>query len=438
MELQLGCAKIDITPTKPIPLAGFAARNNEPFSDVRDPIYVRALLFRQLEQDGRHRYALVVSADLIWWGTDRMSDIRRTLEQRYGIPPERVVMNGTHSHSGPQTSFRFHRLLGQADEEYVSFLEQRLYEAVERARADLEPIRIATGKGECRIGINRRKAAGRGFKFVGLNPEGPIDHEVNVARFTTETGKTKAVLLPYACHPVITMDNAVSSEFPGAAAESLERELGEGAVCAFLQGCCGDINIYKALAGPELTNDRDIIRHFGNCLAQSVRDVLGGPMTGRKPVPLAGVSETIKLPLQPLPDMEQLSELAGKGESPYDEWAKEMIRSYPARPDRMTLELNRLDIADGLSLLAMNAEVVVEYGLHVKRASNGNVWPVPYSNGMIGYVPTDAQIREGGYEPDTSTYYFHMPSRFAEGIEPLIRDKLGGLAAVLPTSEGSE
>lgn len=424
MNLEIGCAKVDITPQQAVPLAGFAVRNNEPYAGIRSRIYLRALYLRQRDEKGNMRNALIVSADLLWWGSDRMPHIRRALHERWGLRPEAIVLNGTHSHSGPQASFRFHRLLGRADAGYVEELERKLLEAVALAEAIAEPVRIERGSGQSAIGVQRRKYAD-GKVFGGPNPDGPMDREVSVVRFLGESGATKAAIVHYACHPVTTSENFVSSEFSGKAMETLERRLGGGAVCLYLQGTCGDINIFKTSAPPELTDDYEIIDYFGTRLADTVGEVLAGPMTPLAPKPLGGEAWSVPLALKPSETREQLEAIAAKGESPYDEWAVEMLgRPDGERPDRLVLEMSRLDVAEGLSLLAMNAEVVVEYGLFVKRLTGGQVLPVPYSNGMLGYVPTKEQIRHGGYEPVLSTYYFHMPGRFDESIEETLRANL--------------
>ncbi|PYI55093.1 neutral/alkaline non-lysosomal ceramidase N-terminal domain-containing protein [Paenibacillus flagellatus] len=432
MNLEIGCAKVDITPSKPVPLAGFAVRQNEPFEGIRSKLYARALYLRQREADGTVRRALVVSADLLWWGSDRMPKLYRELKEKRGLEPEAVILNATHSHSGPQASFAFHRLLGQADPAYVDELERRLLEAVAEAEANAEPVTIERGEGESRIGVQRRRYAD-GKVVGGHDPEGVMDPEVTVVRFTTASGRTKAVVAHYACHPVTTSRNFVSSEFTGRAMETLERKLGDGAVCLFLQGACGDINIFKESAPPHIEDDYGIVDYFGDKLAETVAGVLERPMRKLEPVRLAGRSCGVPLALKRLETKEELEAIAAKGAPPYDEWAVEMLRRLDERPTRLTLEMNALDIADGLALLAMNAEVVVEYGLYVKKLSDGTVLPVPYSNGMIGYVPTRMQIGCGGYEPVESTYYFHMPGRFDESVEESMRR---GLEAMIGRSGG--
>ncbi|MDF2713918.1 MAG: hypothetical protein K0R28_843 [Paenibacillus sp.] len=423
MNLELGCAKVDITPEKAVPLAGFAVRQNKPYEGVRSRIYLRALYLRQRQDDGSVRNAVIVSADLLWWGSDRMPHIKTMLREKWGLEPESIVLNGTHSHSGPQTSFLFHRLLGKADAEYVNFLERKLVEAIAAAEANAEPVTIERGSASSYIGVQRRKY-GEGRILGGPNTEGPMDPEVSVVRFRSGSGGTKAVVVHYACHPVTTSENYVSSEFSGKAMETLEQSLGGDAVYLFLQGACGDINIFTSSAPADLTDDYEIIDYFGGQLADTVTDVLNSKMERIRPVRLHGEACSLPLPLKPLETREQLEIIAAKGEAPYDEWAVEMLGKLDERPTSLILEMNRIDIAEGLSLLTMNAEVVVEYGLLIKQLSGGAVLPVPYTNGMIGYVPTKAQIAYGGYEPVLSTYYFHMPGRFDESIDGTLRDKL--------------
>lgn len=423
MILEIGSAKVDITPETPIPLAGFAARGNAPYEGVQSRIYLRALYMRQLEEDGSVRNALLVSADLLWWGSDRVPGLLAKLKERWGLEKEAVVLHGTHSHSGPQTSFGFHRLLGAADAGYIGDLEDKLMEAVEAAAANTERVTIERGASESRIGVQRRSYV-NGKAFGGEYPEGVMDPELSVIRFRTSAGSDKAVIVHYACHPVTTNLNYVSSEFSGTAAEEIERRLGNGALCLYLQGTCGDINIFKSSAPAGMTDDYEQIRYFGTQLADAISTVLDAEMAHLEPVLLHGRSYSLPLSLKPLETMEELQAIADRGEPPYDEWAVEMLNRGEGRAKELDLELSRLDIADGFSILTMNAEVVVEYGLYIKEKSSGSIWPVPYSNGMIGYVPTREQIRCGGYEPLLSTYYFYMPGRFEESIENTVRGKL--------------
>ncbi|WP_127586102.1 hypothetical protein [Paenibacillus koleovorans] len=425
MELQVGCAKVKITPEQAVPLSGFAVRNNLPYERVRSDIHLRVVLLRQSNGFGEPKQALIVSADLLWWGSDRMETIRRTLKERWGLKPETIILNATHSHSGPQSSFRFHRLLGRADADYVDQLEAKLYAAVEEAASNLEPVTVERGQGSCSIGVQRRKYVD-GKVFGGAFEDGIADPNVTVVRFVKGSGAAKALFVHYTCHPVTTSANELSSEFTGHAMEQLESEM-DGTVCLFLQGCCADINIYREQAPAEWSGFQ-AIAFFGDRLAVSVRDVLQGPMKPLAPMRLSGNRLVVPLALRPLASREKLETIAGAGESPYDEWAEEMLRKGDSRVSKLPLEVVRLDVAEGLQLLAMNAEVVVEYGLYAKALSP-NVLPMGYSNGMIGYVPMEYQLRLNGYEADSSTYYFHMPAMLEPAIEADVKAAIAALVA---------
>ncbi|MDF2723464.1 MAG: hypothetical protein K0Q59_3139 [Paenibacillus sp.] len=418
---QLGTAKIEITPPTPVPLAGFAARNElGSFQGVTRPLYARIFFFQTKEEDGTIRSGLVVAADLIWWGSERMPALRRAISERWGVAESAIVLNASHTHSGPMPSDRFTALLGAHDADYIQYLEGRLLEGIEQACAGLEPVRMEQGKGSCQIGVHRRRGG-----VMRANPDGPRDEEVNVIRYVRTDGTVKAVMVHYACHPVTARENYVSSEFPGAAMGAVEDALGGQAVAAFLQGCCGDINPY--LEGKFCFGDDSNVGRLGRLLADEVAAILNRPMVPLTPSPIVSNRVELELPLQKLPEMSDLLEKKGQDDV-YGQWSRLLLEHPERLKPELALELTCLRVADGLAFLAMNGEVVVEYGLFLKRHFQGTVLPLPYSNGMIGYIPTKLQIAEGGYESVVSCYYFGMPASFDPSIEEKIKQAFAGLS----------
>ena len=413
LDLRLGVAKIDITPLRPLPLAGFARRQGH-FEGISHPLYARVFFFEQAEASGRRRRALVVSADLIWWGPERMPGLLRRLRERWGFEEPAVILHATHTHSGPQTSSRFVSLLGSPDQDYLELMEARLLPAIERAAENVEVVTVERGRGACHIGINRCTLIDG--KIVGTpNPDGPVDPEVNVVRFQTQSGRTKALLVHYTCHPTTTDARFVSAEFPGVAMQQVEQELGDGVVAAYLQGCCGDIRPALVREGAFYYGDREV-RALGSTLAKEILAILQRPMQVLPARPLAGRAATVLLPFQALPT---IAELEAKRQQPgiAGAWSRLLLADAGRIQPTIPLKLVALDLADGLSLLAMDGEVTVEYGLFVKAHSGGRVLPMGYSNGMIGYVPTARQVAEGGYEAAGSCPYFGLPAPFAPALE---------------------
>lgn len=421
-KLSLGVSKVNICPPHPVQLAGFAARRGlGTYEQIKRPIYARVFFFRSEDEDGAARTAVVVSADLIWWGSDRAAALKERIRKRWGVPETAILLHGTHSHSGPQTSARFTTYLGESDPEYLKFLEDAVLEGIGTAACSLDEVAVEKGSGLFALGINRRNIA-----RTPPDP-GPADHQLSVVRFRTREGKTKGLLVHYACHPVITRENVLSCEFPGVAMEEIENRLGGEAVAAYLQGTCGDVN--PSRDGRVWRGTDDDVARAGLALADAAMSVLGGPLQPLPPAALRSHSAVVPLPLQPLPPVEELEKRADDP-GVVGEWSRRMLAEYKRLQPFIGLELTRLTVAEGLSLLAMNAEVVVEYGLFVKGLSAGETLPVGYTNGMFGYIPTARQIAEGGYESIDSTVYFAMPAPFAPEVETVVRNALAGMLEV--------
>jgi len=156
MPLQAGAARIDITP----PLGSELQGHFEPrVSDaVHDPLYAKAIVL----DDGERRIAIVI-ADLIALLGSEVEPAKAIVSERCGIPPERVLIAGTHTHSGPVTM----DVLNSAKPlDYLRDLPHKLADSVIQACATLQPAvaggvrgrvpgRSSTGAGTCATGRSR-------------------------------------------------------------------------------------------------------------------------------------------------------------------------------------------------------------------------------------------------------------------------------------------
>ena len=217
--LWLGTAKIDITPSKPVPLAGFAHRLGN-FTAVADRLYAKVWYFRYYKEQGAYCDALLVQGDLLYWGPDYTDPVIGEIAMQYGIAQEAILFHGTHTHSGPQTDGRLLPMSTAADREYMEWMLSQVLAGVERASRNLEPVTIGKGNGLCSIGINRRRKVD-GKITMSPNPEGPTDPEVMVLQFKTDAAKIKGVMVHYTCHPTTTDSTLVSAEYCGVAAEQI-------------------------------------------------------------------------------------------------------------------------------------------------------------------------------------------------------------------------
>lgn len=423
--IMAGAARVDITPDWPLALAGFAARKGLS-QGIAQPLHLRVVLL-----ETQHSRALIASADLLHWPPERVMSLKLMLRERFAVPPEAVVLAATHTHSGPQTSRIFAPSLGAPDERFRKMLEDKLTQAVDAAEQDMEPVQVFRTSSECRLGVNRRKLV-NGLVEHAPNPDGPMDNTVTAIEFRGQHGSTKASLVHYTCHPVISQDNLVSGEFPGVAMTELERD--HGGVFLYLQGFCGDINP-RVIEGGRFVraHDEEVVRR-GNELANAVRTATRGPAQELAISGLRGDLRTVELPFQHLPSVDELRALASEP-GILGEWSHALLANPQLVRPAISLQLQRVDLARGLSLLTADGEAVVEYSSYIRQLSRECALPVGYSNGFIGYVPTSRQIAEGGYEANESNFYMLLPSPYVPEIEERVKQTINSL---LTTDNGQE
>jgi hypothetical protein len=421
--LAVGAATRDITPDWPISLAGFASRTHLS-EGARHPIHVRVIVLESTDDDGAKQRIVIAGGDFLNWGAQQAPRLRQELADLAGTTSDHVLLAATHSHSGPQTSFGVASGVGVADQRFIDLLDERTREAARAALESIEPVAVHRGQSTFPLGMFRRVPRDGGEVAHTLTKQGPVDHRLTAVRFMTPDGRVKAVLVHYTCHPVIVAEHYISPEYTGFAMSRIEQVAETTSL--YLQGFCGDIN-------PDWTGkqefrrgaDEDVQRVGGDMadlvLAQftTAGDVLD-------PVSLTAEETTVDLPFQQLPDEGTLR--AGLDEpGVVGEWSQMMLDHPEKLVPTIPLVMQRLDLAQGLSLLTLNGEISVEYGLKLRERTNDTVLPVGYSNGMIGYVTTAQQIIEGGYEPVESTRYYGLPAPFATEIEALITSRISDL-----------
>jgi len=93
---QAGAASVDITPSQSIWMGGYAARTH-PSEGVRQHIFAKALALK----DETGAVTVLVTSDLLGFPGDVSATIFNFVQQRFGLPRERVVLNSSHDHSAP-------------------------------------------------------------------------------------------------------------------------------------------------------------------------------------------------------------------------------------------------------------------------------------------------------------------------------------------------
>jgi hypothetical protein len=236
-SFSAGFAKTNITPEWPVPMSGYGDRKGLS-KGVHDSLYVRTTAF----SDGTNK-ALIISVEVIGLSHAFWKEVTDNIEKQFGIKKEYVMLAAVHNHSGPVTRV-YNEDSSEAVVKYVEVLKSKIIEASGNALNSLEPANIGTGKGVCKMNINRRASNGKGKTTLGRNPYAPCDHEVGVMKVSDKSGNAKGIMINWPCHAVVLGQNnyLITSDWPGAASKYVEDKFKNGLVSQITVGASGDIN----------------------------------------------------------------------------------------------------------------------------------------------------------------------------------------------------
>src|SRR5206468_2747918 len=101
-------------------------------------------------------------------------------------------------------------------------------------------------------------------------------------------------------------------------------------------------------------------------------------------------------------------------------WLARLDRGEKA-PDSLYYPISAWQFGDELALVFLPGEVVVDYSLRLKRELDPQrLWVSAYANYVPCYIPSRRILSEGGYEAESSLWYYDRPARLASEAEELI------------------
>ncbi len=348
--LQAGAAKVDVTPSESVTMRGFAPRQS---TGVHSHLYVRALVL----DNGETRLAILSWDKLVPYdlpqGFEEIAAIRDEINRRIGIPPENILINVIHTHSGCEGPF-----------------EEASIEAVSKAWESRREARIGIGSRMIYgIGSNRRLPDGTGLWNCNQpNPESVMDNECGIIRVEDYDRKIIAVVANYSAHPtVLDGDNTLlSGDYAGLGMAEVEKNLGDDCVALFLQGCAGDTGTHTFRRKRSIPEAERLGRKLSGEVLSILKhiDVVSRPR-------LSGKKRFIKLPQKTQQQMERPTIPPISGKSIKD-------------------EIQVLIIDDCAIVSVGSMEAYVDIGLKIKEASRfKHTFTVAYSNGpWLGYLPS--------------------------------------------------
>ena len=395
VTLRVGVAASDITP-------GTDVRNwvtGRAYGEVLDPLVVQVLTL----DDGQTKAALV-RWDLTDVSESSRDEVRRAIEAATGIPGANVMINASHTHSGPWSPVYRDGYRGKERDNWwavrymppqndfppfrawMGKLLESTVDATKRALAGARPAAMSIGRvSVAEYLYNRRpRAPGWGLAdpksvrtVAASSPDwnaavlqggatfGPMDRTLALLWLRAEGGGNLATVFHASCHSVSIYPSnpGISADWPGPASRAMSAAFGgEG---FFLQGASGDITPWRR--GPQA------VAEMAEAFARKAREA-EKLAVGLRPMPIRVARADVDLPLTP-----------------------DAIKRTGT--PKVTAEVQVL-VCGPLAFVALPGEPLTDLGTHIREDS-----PFPqtlvlgYSNGMgVHYVGMPGEKARGGYE----------------------------------------
>ncbi len=401
---RAGVAKADITPPPGLPMYGFLDRlkDRKLSTGTLDPLYARVLVL----QVGEKRLALVTLDLGRTFRESELAHLSQQLKASVGI--SFLIVTASHTHSGPN-------VLDEEPDDHRQTWEAtaigKISAAIAEASRHLVDARVGTGRGEVYIGYNRRQVQPDGtvkmlWTNPGKQPTASLDPSVFVMRIDGTEGKPLAILVNYACHPVVLgPDNLnYSADFVAVMTDTVEKAFDRTPLCLFLQGADGDINPYYAttpLSDGAVAKRDWSGRQLGEEAVRVAKAIHTDP--ARDPA-IDFADDVMHFQLRWPAKKFREGLLKTYGPHVFEDHADLMAEDPP--PDHFELHVTTVLLNKRIALVGMPGEPFVNFQINWRDRC-----PVPdalflgYANGYFDYFPTIDAAAQGGYGAgDSNTY----------------------------------
>ena len=404
--------KVDISPNTPKQLLGYGARLS---TGIHDRIYHRIIAL----DDGTTQFFLV-SSDICEVSPSEYDHVAAILQKKLGISPVNFWWSVTHTHSAPEVGvpglnevFLGDRYKHAVDTAYTSFIEQTLINGIMEAREKLEPARLGVGWGFSQANINRRAVDVDGKASLGLNPDGPVDRRIGLIRLEKKDGSLLALIANYPIHGTVLGPDQleISGDVLGVVSEYAEQKTGVPVL--FINGAAGNLApIYSVYPNPE----KGHLGQFRVLLGDKILDANKKILSTSDSVKLFTGTLTIESPRKV--NLNWSSDLVN-----YTTTTKNGI-------NMVKLPLRFLKINNDVAIWSAPLELFCEISNEVRDRS-----PFPftfyygYTNGSLGYLPSEEEWKYEGYEVEVSPFVQAMARHLTEAVVGYLQGEMRSTGA---------
>lgn len=431
-EWKAGVARVVITPGESMWMAGYGSRDHASEGKMHD-LWAKALAL----EDGGGKRCILITTDLCAIPKDLSDRIRDQLKINNNLSREQIIINCSHTHSGPVIEnsltniYPLDAVETKKVKKYTEELEKKIVALASAAFKSLESVDVFSENGSARFQVNRRNNNEPSLLFQ-LELKGPNDYAVPVIKVANKSGKIIAVAFGYACHNTVLNGYEWSGDYAGFAQIELEK-MYPGTTALFFQGAGADQNPLPRRTIP-------LAKQYGKELAYAVESVLTNTMRKLSPSLMMAYTE-VQLPLNNPPSKEDLITMSNDSLGYKQRSAnfilnkmkkgEKLIRSYP-------YPILVWKLGDQ-PMVALGGEVVVHYAIEIKKMFGPKTFVLGYSNDVMAYIPSVTILRESNDKSDGYAFYdpvnkssiayegglstqllYGLPSTWASDIETVI------------------
>jgi len=410
---RAGAFAIDITPVEfPVIVNGGMLQRTA--DKIVDRLHARCLVL----DDGQTQIAIVV-VDNCMLPRELLDDAKDLASSATGIPPHRMLVSATHTHSAPSTM----ACLGSdRDDRYCRFLVPQIAKGIKLAQANLAPaIGWAVGRDEKNVACRRwlmKPGIAPTNPFGGttndraqmhpgygnenaIEPTGPVDPLVTVLSVQSLDNRPMALLANYSMHYVGAP--AISADYFGVFCEQMTRLVGGEStdppfMAALSNGTSGDTWLLDH-SKPRREFDR-------NSVAADVAQVAYEAyqrIEYQEWVPIEMEEKLLTLDVRMPSDEEVasakkfLEKLEGKPPSnTHEVYARETVMLSEMPPTR-ELKIQAIRLGE-MGIVGIPNEVYASTGIAIKEGTpHEPTMNISLANGSEGYIPPPEQLKLGGY-----------------------------------------
>ena len=401
----LGYAEVDITPNHPVEMVGFG-RLDETSKGIQSHLYAQVMLWNYQED-----VCCLITIDHIGFSKHNISVLRKKISHRFGFAEEKIMLCFSHTHGGPNDSL---------EEEWSLDVHYQICQAIHQAQTEWTPVYGGWANAYSDIGLNRRKDS----NF--------LDRRIGIFKVQdTEKHHNKLILLRVTAHAnVLKADNYfISSDYFGAVRETLSQKYKCPVV--LIQGAAGNVApryFCSQLNPPDACDDRFIrsetaLQDMANEILTCVKPMIA--QISVQPIQQIGMYTRSILLHSDVPSLKEAQSVAQEAQQYAGidgrYWLEEVQRLNNAHIHYQSemIEVQYFYLNEGC-LSGVANEVMCEFALEcMQKLHNEYFYFNGYTNGCLGYFPTEEEFDQGGYEVYWSMLIFYI---YQGRVYPLQRD----------------